>query len=383
MKRIYFDNAATTSTDPRVREAMDPFFTHKYGNPSSVHSFGQETGEAVEAARKHIAAMVNASPNTIIFTSGGSESDNAAIKGCGFALKAKGDHIITTTVEHHAILHSCEFMETQGFRITYVPVSEEGLVDPSDIEKAITARTILISVMHANNETGTIQPIAEIGKLAHERHILFHTDAVQTFGHVPIDVEGMSIDLLSLSAHKLYGPKGVGAFYMRESIPFVSLIHGGGQESGRRSSTLNVPGIVGLGRAAEIASAEMDEENERISSLRIRLHEGIAERISNIHLNGHPTLRLANNLNLSFDHVEGESLLMNLDLEGIAASSGSACSSGSTDPSHVLRAMGLSTERARGSLRLSLGRFSTEAEVDRVTEILDRVVSHLRSLSAF
>ena len=383
MKRIYMDYAATTPADPRVKEAMESYWTEKFGNPSSIHSFGQETRQAVDKARKAVADLLKADPSEVVFTSGGTESDNAAIKGVGFALKEKGNHIITSTAEHHAVLHACEFMESQGFEVTFLPVDVHGLVDPSDVKRAITDKTILITLMHANNEVGTLQPIAEIGAIAKEHGVLLHTDAVQTFGHLPIDVGAMHIDLLSLSAHKLYGPKGIGAMVIRKGTPFVPLIHGGAQETGRRASTHNVTGIVGLGKAAELAAAEMEKEGLTITALRNRLRDILFERIQDIHLNGHPEKRLQNNLNLSIEQVEGESLLMNLDMEGIAASSGSACSSGSTEPSHVLTALGLNADLARGSLRLSLGRFTTEEEVERVGEILPKIVRHLRSLSAF
>ena len=381
MIRIYMDYAATTPVDTRVREAMEPYWEEKFGNPSSIHSHGQEASEAVEDARRSISILLGANPSEIIFTSGGTEADNTAIKGTGYALREKGNHIITTSIEHHAVIHTCEFMISQGFDVTFLPVSKDGIVDPSDIEKAITTKTILISVMHANNEIGSIQPISDIGDIAKKNSILFHTDAVQTCGHLEIDVEKMGIDLLSLSSHKFYGPKGVGALYLRRGTPFVPFIHGGAQEAGRRSSTLNVPGIVGLGRAAQIAQKEMETENTRILNLRNRLFDNIQKRNEGIHLNGHPTKRLPNNLNISIENVEGEALLMNLDLEGIAASSGSACGSDSKEPSHVLTALDLSPELTRGSLRLTLGRYTTEEEVDRVSGVLTEAVSHLRSLS--
>jgi cysteine desulfurase len=383
MNRIYMDYAATTPTDPRVHQAMEPFWSDKFGNPSSIHSFGQEALEAVETARNNVAHLLKANPSEIVFTGGGTESDNAAIKGTAYALREKGNHIITDAVEHHAVLHACEFMASQGFEVTILPVDKNGIVDPSDVEKAITKNTILLSVMHANNEVGSLQPVSEIGAIAKKHAVLFHTDAVQTFGHQTIDVERMGIDLLSMSWHKCCGPKGVGALYIRKGTPFIPLIHGGGQERGRRSSTHNVTGIVGLGKATEIAGQEMDDEDQRIRNLRDRLRQRILGRIDGVHMNGHPEKRLANNLNISVESVEGEALLMNLDLEGIAASSGSACSSGSGEPSHVLKAIGLPPEWARGSLRLSLGRFSTQEEVDRTSEVLAQVVAHLRSLSSF
>jgi cysteine desulfurase len=383
MKRIYLDYAATTPTDQRVLEAMEPYWNEKFGNPSSIHSYGQETKEAVETARSHVASLIGAAPSEIVFTSGGTEADNTAIKSIGFSLREKGNHIITTAIEHHAVLHACQFMESQGFEVTYLPVDTFGLVNISDIEKAIKQKTILISIMHANNEIGTVQPIAEIGALAKERSILFHTDAVQTCGHMKIDVNQANIDLLSLSAHKFYGPKGVGALYIREGTPFIPFMDGGAQELGRRSSTHNVPGIVGLGKAAEIAMEEMVPEHQRIRSLRDRLWEGIQRNIDKVHLNGHRDRRLDNNVHLSIENVEGEALLINLDMEGIAGSSGSACSSGSMEPSHVITALGVPPELARGSLRLTLGRFTAEDEVDSTVDALTRVVQHLRSLSPF
>lgn len=383
MKRIYMDYAATTPLDPRVREAMDPFLNEKFGNPSSIHSFGQETLAAVETARTQVAALLCAEPSEIVFNSGGTESDNTAIKGVCYALKDKGTHIITSAIEHHAVLECCEFMASQGFDVTFLPVGREGIVHPSDVKKVIRKDTILISIMHANNEIGTVQPISEIGTIAREKSILFHTDAVQTFGHVETDVNAMGVDLLSLSAHKVYGPKGVGALYIKKTTPLIPLLHGGGQEKGKRSSTYNVAGIVGLGKAAEIARKEMIEEGENVSRLRDKLFNQILQRIGDAYLNGHRTQRLPNNINISIKHVEGEAVLMSLDLEGIGASSGSACSSGSTEPSHVLTALGLAPELARGSLRLTLGKYTTEKEVDIVADMLQKTVSHLRSLSPF
>ncbi len=375
---IYLDNAATTPVDPRVAGFMKPYFTEKFGNPSSTHRLGMESREAVEAARKQVADLIGANSGEIVFTSGGTESDNTAIKG--IPLRTKGTHIITTAIEHHAVLHTFEYMQSLGVSITVVPVNREGLVDPDDIRRAVTRNTVLISAMHANNEIGTLQPIAEIGHIAKEHDIPFHTDAVQTFGHVPIDVDAMNIDFLALSAHKLYGPKGVGALYIREKTPFTPLLHGGSHESGRRSSTHNVPGIVGLGKAALIAASEMEKEGKRIGSLRDRLLEALFS-MDGVHLNGHREKRLANNINLSLEHVEGESLLMELDTGCIAASSGSACSAGSTEASHVLLAIGCPPELARGSLRLTLGRFTTEKEIDMASGIIVLAVERLRALS--
>ena len=380
---IYMDYAATTPVDPRVKKAMEPYFLDIFGNPSSIHGYGQDAIEGIETARAQVAGLIHADPTEIVFTGSGTESDNAALLGVGNALRPKGGHIVTTAIEHHAVLACCEFMAQQDFEITLVPVGRDGIVSLSEIERALTDRTFLISVMHANNEIGTIQPIAEIGALAKRRGVLFHADAVQTFGHLPIDVQAMNLDLLSLSGHKLYGPKGIGALFIRKGTPFEPLIHGGGQENGRRSSTHNVPGIVGLAKAAELAGVEMESENKRILSMREKLLRDILANLKDVHLNGHPSQRLANNINLSIDHVEGEALIMNLDLEGVAASSGSACSSSSNEASHVLRALGLSTELARGSLRLTLGRYTTQSECDRVVAALIKTVERLRSLSSF
>jgi cysteine desulfurase len=376
------DHAATTPVDARVFEAMEPFLKERFGNPSSIHSFGQDALEAVETARSRVAALMNADPSEVVFTGSGTEADNAALIGAGNAMKSKGNHIVTTAIEHHAVLACCEFMAENGFDVTLVPVGPDGIVAMAEIEKAVTDRTILISVMHANNEIGTVQPIAKIGAFARGRGIVFHVDAVQTFGHVPIDVQSMHIDLLSLSAHKLYGPKGVGALFIRKGTPFEPLIRGGGQENGRRSSTHNVPGIAGLGRAAEIAGHEMNGEEQRLRGLRTHLYRILLANLKGIRLNGHPEQRLANNLNLSVDHVEGESLIMSLDLEGVAASSGSACSSGSGETSHVLRALGIPPDRTRGSLRLTLGRFTTPEECDRAAQAIVKSVERLRKLAS-
>jgi cysteine desulfurase len=382
VNRIYLDYAATTPVDPRVHQAMEPYVEHLFGNPSSIHTFGQEALAAVENARKNVAALLHADPQEIVFTGSGTESDNTAIASACRTFHQKGGHIITTAIEHHAVLHSCLFMKEQGFDVTLIPVGPDGIVDPADIRKSVTKKTMLISVMHANNEIGTIQPIREIGEIAKSRGICFHTDAVQTFGHIPVRVDELHADFLCLSAHKLYGPKGVGALYIHKGTPFIPLIHGGGQEKNRRSSTHNVPGIVGLGKAAELAAVEMQEEHGKILSLRDRLFEKIKQTIDGISINGHPVNRLVNNLNLSIDGVEGESLLMRLDMEGIAMSSGSACSSGSGEPSHVLLALGRQKEKARGSIRITIGRFTTKDEVDRTADVLKQAVNALRSLSA-
>ncbi|MFC1915142.1 cysteine desulfurase NifS [Chloroflexota bacterium] len=381
MGRIYLDYAATTPTHPEVVKAMLPYFTETFGNPSSIYACGQEAKGAIEEARNKVADLISARDEEIVFTSGGTEADNFAIKGVAYANGGKGNHIITTAIEHHAVLETCHFLETKGFRVTYLPVDEYGLVTPEDIRKAITNQTILISVMKANNETGTIEPIAKIGKIAQEAGIYFHTDAVQAVGHIPINVDELGVDLLSMSAHKLYGPKGIGALYIRKGTKILSFMHGGEQERGRRASTENVPGIVGLGKAAEIARQEMEEETERLTYLRDKLINGLLEQIDHTRLNGHPTQRLPNNVNVSIAFAEGESMCLSLDLEGICASTGSACSSGSLEASHVLLALGLPHEQAHASLRFSLGKWTTEEEIDRVLEVLPRIVARLRAMS--
>ena len=381
MKRIYLDYAATTPTHPDVVKAMLPYFTDAFGNPSSIHSCGQEAKGAVEAARVKIARLIGARDEEIVFTSGGTEADNFAIKGIAFANEKRGNHIITCAIEHHAVIETCRSLEKRGFTITYLPVDEYCSVSPDDIRRAITARTILISIMHANNEVGSIQPVAAISKIAREAGVYFHTDAVQTVGHIPVDVNRLGADLLSISAHKLCGPKGVGALYAKKGTRLSPLMHGGEQERGRRASTENVPGIVGFGVAAELAGKEMGDEAQRLAQLRDRLIKGLLERIAHTRLNGHPVNRLPNNVNISVDFVEGESMLLNLDLEGICASTGSACSSSSLEPSHVLLAMGLSHEQAHGSLRFSLGKWTTEPEIDRVLDVLPQIVTKLRDMS--
>jgi len=351
-----------------------------FGNPSSIHSFGRESKEAIEQARDKVANLVGARNEEIVFTSGGTESDNFAIKGVADANKKKGSHIITSAIEHHAVIEPCKFLETQGFKVTYLPVDEYGMVNPGDVKKAITDKTILISIMHANNEIGTIEPIEEIGKIASEKGIYFHTDAVQTAGHIPINLKELPVDLLSMSAHKLYGPKGVGALYIRKGVQIVSFMHGGDQEHRRRASTENVPGIVGFGKAAEIAKSEVEEERKRLTVLRDKLIKNILQ-IENTRLNGHPSLRLPNNVNVSVEFIEGESMLLNLDLMGIAGSTGSACTSSALEPSHVLLALGLSPEVAHASLRLTLGSETTAGDVDYVLEVLPGIVKKLRLMS--
>lgn len=380
-RRIYLDYAATTPTDPEVVKAMSPYFTDKFGNPSSIHSFGQEGKAAIEEAREEIASLLNAKQEEIIFTSGGTESNNLALKGVAYANSSKGNHIITSSIEHHAVIEPCKFLEKNGFRVSYLAVDKEGLVNPEDVRKVITDETILISVMHANNEIGTIEPTAEIGKIAREQDIYFHTDAVQAFGHLPTNVDEFNVDLLSVSAHKLCGPKGVGALYVRKGTRMISFMHGGEQERRRRASTENVPGIVGFGKAVEIAKNSMNEEAKKLSILRDKLINGIFEKIEHVRLNGHPTKRLRNNVDVSIEFIEGESMLLNLDMEGIAASTGSACSSSSLEASHVLLALGLAPELAHGSLRFTLGRYTEEEEIDYVLEILPTIVEKLRSMS--
>ncbi|KGO14394.1 cysteine desulfurase NifS [Clostridium botulinum] len=382
-KQVYMDYSATTYTKPEVLEEMLPFFTENFGNPSSLYSFSDKTKKAVNLARERVSKALNAEKNEIFFTSGGSEADNWAIKGIAYANKKKGNHIITTKIEHHAILHTAQFLEKEGFKVTYLPVDEEGFVSVEDIKNAITDETILVSVMFANNEIGTIEPIKEIGKLCKEKNIYFHTDAVQAIGHVDIDVKDMNIDLLSMSAHKFYGPKGVGALYVRNGVKIQNLIHGGGQERGKRASTENIAGIVGLGKAIELAMENMPEENKKLSNLRGRLIRGIEERIPEVKLNGPKDMskRLPNNVNFSFIGIEGETLLLDLDMNGIFGSTGSACASASLDPSHVLLSIGLPHEIAHGSLRLSLGAKNTEEDIDYVLEVLPKIIKQRREMS--
>lgn len=381
MRRIYLDNAATTAVSPVVVEAMLPYFTQVYGNASSVHTAGREAKRALENARRQVAKALNAAaPQEIYFTAGGSESDNWAIKGAAFA--SGNGHIITTAIEHHAVLHTCQWLENQGFTVTYLPVDEYGRVSADQVEKALRPDTILVSVMMANNEVGTLQPIGEIGALCRERGVLFHTDAVQAVGAIPVDVQAMNIDLLSLSGHKLHGPKGVGALYIRKGVKISNLLHGGAQERGFRAGTENLPAIVGLGKAIELAHAGLAENAARMTALRDRLISGLTARVQDVRLNGHPTDRLPNNVNLSFAGVEGEALLLRLDLAGVAGSSGSACTSGTLDPSHVLLALGLNEAAAHGSLRLSLGTDTTEDEIDAVLDILPPIVADLRRMMA-
>jgi cysteine desulfurase len=380
-KPIYMDYAATTYVKPEVLEEMLPYFTEHFGNPSSIYSLSRETRKAIDTARDRVAKAVNADTNEIYFTGGGSEADNWALKGVAFANVNKGNHIITTKIEHHAILHACEYLEKHGFEVTYLPVDQYGFIKVEDLEAAITDRTILVSIMFANNEIGTIQPIKEIGKLCREKKVLFHTDAVQAVGNLEIDVKEMNIDLLSMAAHKIYGPKGTGALYIRKGVKLDNLVHGGGQERARRAGTENVAGIVGFGKAIELAVTNMEEHTKRLVALRNRLIEGLL-KVPYSRLNGPASEnRLSGNANICFRFIEGEAILLLLDHMGICASSGSACTSGSLDPSHVLLAIGLPHEIAHGSLRLSLGDSNTEEEVDYVIETVEKVVKRLRDMS--
>ncbi|HER23975.1 MAG TPA: cysteine desulfurase NifS [Candidatus Atribacteria bacterium] len=384
MKKIYMDHAATTPTDVGVVKVMEPYFNLKYGNPNSIYSFGQEARMAVEEARGKVAHLIGANPSEIIFTAGGTEADNHAIKGIAWANQKKGNHIITSKIEHHAVLHSCQFLEKQGFKVTYLPVDKYGLIDSDDVERAITDKTILVTIMHANNEIGTIEPIKEISKVVKKAGIYFHTDSVQTAGHIPIDVNDLGVDMLSMSGHKFYGPNGIGVLYLKKGTKITSFIDGGAQENNKRAGTENVAGIVGLGKAAELAKERLNQNREKeIEILRNKLTQGILKNIENVRLNGHPTNRLPGNANFCFEFIEGESMLLSLDMEGVAASSGSACTSGSLEPSHVLLAIGLPPEIAHGSLRLTLGKDNTEKEVNYLLDILPGIINKLRVLSPF
>ncbi len=380
MKRIYLDNSATTKVSPEVLDAMLPCFTENYGNPSSLHTMGQEANVAVQAAREQVAKAIGADAGEIIFTSCGTEADNLAIVGTAYANKKKGDHIITSSVEHPAILRTCEYLEKEGFKVTYLPVDNYGMVSPASVEAAITPQTTLISVMAVNNEIGTIQPIREIGKIANEHKIYFHTDAVQGVGKIPINVKNDNIDMLSLAGHKIHAPKGVGALYVKKGTRVQALIHGGGQERNMKSGTENVPGIVGLGKACEIAQRDFDKNVVHMTKLRNKLMEGIL-KIDHVRLNGHPTIRSPNNVNASFSFIEGESLVLFLDMAGIEASTGSACSSKNLKASHVLLACGMNPEEAHGSLRFTNSELNTEEEIDYVLETLPGIVDRLRAMS--
>ena len=375
---VYLDHAATTPVDPRVLQAMMPFFSEHPGNASSLHAFGQEARRAVDQARAEVAAAVGARPAEVVFTSGATESDNLAVLGVAFAGQHRGRHILTSAIEHHAVLEACHVLEAQGYAVTRVPVDARGVVDPDDVRRALRPDTVLVSVMAANNEIGTLQPVAEIGRLTRERQIPFHSDATQLVGAMPVDVDELGVDLLSLSAHKRYGPKGVGALYVRPGVPLMPLQRGGSHERGRRGGTENVPGIVGLGAALRIAVREMAEEHRRVTALRDRLMRG-ALALPGAQLNGDPGRRLANNVNLSFDGTDSQSLVMGLDLHGVAASAGSACSSGSMEPSHVLVALGLAPQRAASAVRLTVGRTTTDADISYALDALRDVVDRLRA----
>jgi len=384
-QKIYLDYAATTPVDPEVMRAMLPWFSERFGNPSSLHTFGQDAKRAIEGARGAVANLLGSSEDEIVFTGSGTESDNFALKGVAAALANKGNHIITSAIEHHAVLETCRFLEENGCRVTYLEVDSGGAVDPDDVRQAITEETILISIMHANNEIGTIQPVAEIGRIARDHAIYFHTDAVQTFGHLPVQVDELGVDLLSASGHKLYGPKGVGFIYIRKGTRIEPLLHGGDQEKRRRASTQNVPGIVGLGKAAQIAAARMADEGERLATLRDRLIDGILARIEGARVNGYwaagdHARRLPNNVSVCFDRTAGEALVVSLDLYGIFCSAGSACSTTRVEPSHVLTALGVERSLAHGSIRLSLGRETTHEQIDEVLDRLPGIIKRLRSV---
>lgn len=381
MRRIYLDHNATTPLHPEVLEAMLFYYKNVFGNASTIYSFGQEARKAIDDAREALACLIGAEPKEIVFTSGGTEADNFALKGVASALKGKGGHIVISSIEHHAVLFACKYLEKMGKKITYLPVDKYGWLDPERVKEAITNQTILISIIHANNEIGTIEPIAEIGKIARTCGVYFHTDAVQTVGKIPINVNELGIDLLSLSAHKFYGPKGVGALYIRKGTKIHPLMHGGEQERKRRAGTENVPSIAGLGEAAKIASKEMKQEYSHAKKLRDKLENKIKDNIDYIRLNGHRTERLPNTSNISFEFIEGESLILNLDLKGIAASTGSACASGSLEPSHVLLAIGVPPAIAQGSIRFSLGRDNQKEDIDYTVENLVEIVGRLREMS--
>ena len=381
MRRVYLDNNATTPLAPEVFEAMRPFYLEDYGNASSIHWYGQRAKAAMETAREQVARLINCRPGEVVFTSGGTEADNAALVGMVEAARAESRHVVTTTIEHHAVLHTAKALEKRGMSVTYVRVGSSGIVDPADVERALRPETVLISVMHANNELGTIQPLEEIGRLARYRDIYFHTDAVQSVGKIPVDVEKLGVDLLSLSTHKLYGPKGVGALYIRKGTILRPLLHGGHHERDRRPGTENIPGIVGLGKAAELAREHLAEDATRMSARRDRLEQGILRSVPLVTVNGDPKRRLPNTTSLAFDYIEGEGFVIAMDLRGIACSTGAACSSGSLEPSHVLAAMGKTPEQARSSIRFSVGRFTTAEDIDQTLEIVPAVAEQLRAVS--
>jgi cysteine desulfurase len=380
-RRIYLDHNATTPVHPEVLEAMLPYYKDKFGNASSIHSFGRETKVALEESREKVAKFINASPSEIYFTSGGTESDNLAVKGTAFANRKKGKHIITSKIEHHAVLESCKFLEKEEFEVTYLPVDKYGLVDPDELKKAIRKDTILVSIMHVNNEVGTIQPLEELCKIAKENDAYFHTDAVQSVGKTPVDVQKLNVDMLSMSGHKIYGPKGVGAIYIRKGTRVTSWSHGGSHERSRRAGTENVPGIVGLAKAIEIAYRDMEEQSQHLKNLTETFYQKLTQTISDVILNGHMEERIPNTLNLSFKAVEGESIILSLDLKGVAVASGSACTSGTLEPSHVLSAMGISPEIAQSAIRFSFGRGNTMEDVEYVVGILPEIVRRLRAMS--
>lgn len=380
-KRIYVDNAATTKVAPEVVEAMLPYFTENFGNPSSIYAEGREAKKAIERAREQVAKAIGADPKEIYFTGSGSEADNWALRSTAKALKSKGNHIITSSVEHHAVLHTCQDLEKQGYEVTYLPVDKYGMVSPEDVKAAIKDTTIMISIMTANNEIGTIMPIAEIGEIAKSAGVVFHTDAVQAVGNVHIDVNEMNIDMLSLTGHKFHGPKGSGALFVRNGVRLISFITGGAQERMRRAGTENVPGIVGLGKAIEMATANINQKQKKLTALRDAYIKKVLETIPYSHLNGHPTKRLPGNANISFEFIEGEGMLLSLDMKGISASSGSACTSGSLDPSHVLLAIGLKHEEAHGSLRVSFGEDNTMEDINYIADSLKEIVERLRMMS--
>lgn len=382
VKKIYLDYAATTPIDPRVLKAMLPYFSEKFGNTMSLHSFGQEAKVALEESREVISEFLGAKPNEIIFTSSATESNNLALKGIAFANRNKGNHIVISEIEHNCIMESAKWLQAQGFEITKLKVDKYGLVDPDEVKKAIKKNTILVSIIHASNEIGTIEPIEIIGKICRERGVYFHTDAAQSFGKIPIDVNRMNIDLLTASSHKIYGPKGAAILYLREKVKIVPILHGGGHEMGLRASTVNVPAIVGFARAIEICKKEMEKESERVTKLRDKLIKGVLEKIKGSHLTGHPKKRLPNIASFWFEGLEGESIVLQLDLLGIAASTGSACSTEKLEPSHVLLAIGLKPWQAHGSLRLSLGRWTKEKEIDYVLKVLPKVIENLRKISS-
>jgi len=382
MRKVYLDNNATTRMREEVLEAMFPYMKDIYGNASSVHEFGRVARRAIDEARTSVAALMDAaSPEEIIFTSGGTESDNFAIKGVASALKSKGNHIITVSTEHHAVLNSCKVLEKDGYKVTYLGVDQDGIISLDELKKAISNDTILITIMLANNETGTIEPVDEIGRIAKEKGIYFHTDAVQAVGKIPFEAKSMNVDLISMSAHKIYGPKGVGALYIKKGTKIIPQIHGGHHEMGKRAGTENVAGIVGLGRAALLSKRETAEESKKLAELREYLYKGLTRKVEYTRLNGHPVKRLPNTLNMSFQYLEGESIVLNLDMEGVAVSTGSACTSGTLEPSHVLTAMGIDPVDSQGSIRFSLGRDNTKEDMDYVIEVLPPIIKRLRDMS--